>query len=128
MQNFKPKIISNLQKLQDISFYDAYLTVKYFKNIDKNTVLSIVFFKIFTPFVMVSLIILFFIQSPLHTRISNVPLFMVKSLSLSILIWGVMLLLFKFAKQGVLYYWVLVLPFVLLLIIDFIILRRNNEF
>ncbi len=128
LQNFKPKIISNLQKLKDISFYDAYLTVKYFKNIDKNTILSIVFFKIFTPLVILALMIYLFVKAPIHTRISNVPLFMLKSLSLSILLWGGMLLLFKFAKQGVLYYWTLVLPFLLLLIIDFIILRRNNEF
>ena len=128
LENFKPKIISNLQKLKDISFYDAYLTVKYFKNIDKNTILSIVFFKIFTPLAILFLIIYLFIKAPIHIRISNVPLFMLKSLSLSILVWGGMLLLFKFAKQGVLYYWVLTLPFVVLLIIDFIILRRNHGF
>ena len=128
LENFKPKIISNLQKLKDISFYDAYLTVKYFKNIDKNTILSIVFFKIFTPLAILSLIIYLFIKAPIHIRISNVPLFMLKSLSLSILVWGGMLLLFKFAKQGVLYYWILTLPFVVLLIIDFIILRRNHGF
>ena len=128
LHNFKPKIISNLQKLKDISFYDAYLSIKYFKNIDKNMILSIVFFKIFTPLAIVALMILLFIQAPIHIRISNVPLFMLKSLSLIILVWGGMLLIFKFAKQGVLPYWNLILPFVVLLIIDFIILRRNNEF
>jgi len=128
LQNFKPKIISNLQKLKNISFYDAYLTIKYFKNIDKNKILSIVFFKIFTPLSILLLMILLFIKAPIHVRISNVPLFMLKSLSLSILVWGGMLLIFKFAKQGVLSYWSLMLPFLLLLIIDFIILRRNNEF
>ena len=127
LENFKPKIISNLQKLKDISFYDAYLTVKYFKNIDKNTILSIVFFKIFTPLAILALMIYLFFASPIHIRISNVPLFMLKSLSLAILVWGGMLLVFKFAKQGVLPYWVLILPFVVLVIIDFIILRRDNE-
>ena len=128
LQNFKPKIISNLQKLKNISFYDAYLTIKYFKNIDKNTILSIVFFKIFTPLSILALMIFLFIKAPIHIRISNIPLFMLKSLSFSILVWGGMLLVFKFAKQGVLPYWGLVLPFTFLLIIDFIILRRNNEF
>ena len=128
LENFKPKIISNLQKLKDISFYDAYLTVKYFKNIDKNTILSIVFFKIFTPLAILALMVLLFIKAPIHMRISNVPLFMLKSLSFSILVWGGMLLLFKFAKQGVLAYWSLSLPFIFLVILDFIILRRNNGF
>ena len=128
LENFKPKIISNLQKLKDISFYDAYLTVKYFKNIDKNTIFSIVFFKFFTPLAILALMVFLFIKAPVHVRISNVPLFMLKSLSLSILVWGGMLLIFKFAKQGVLPYWSLALPFIFLLITDFIILRRNNGF
>ena len=128
LKNFKPKILSNLQKLRDISLYDAYLTIKYFKNIDLNTILSIVFFKIFTPFSIIALVYMLFMVAPIHVRISNTVLFMVKSISLSVLVWGGMLILYKFAKQGVLPYWSLSLIFIILLIINIFITRRNNEF
>ena len=127
LQNFKPKIISNLQKLRDISFYDAYLTIKYFNNVNINKILSIVFYKIFTPLSMVGIIIFIFYIAPIHIRISNVTLFMIKSISLSILFWGIILLIYKFAKQGVLQFWTLTIPFFVILAIDLYI-RRKYEF
>ena len=128
LRHFKPKIISNLQKLREISLYDAYLTIKYFKNIDLNTILSIVFFKIFTPFSIIALIYFIFLISPIHIRISNIVIFMLKSISLSVLVWGGMLILYKFAKQGILSFWVLSIPFFILILIDFYITRRKNGF
>jgi len=127
LKNFKPKILSNLQKLRDISLYDAYLTIKYFKNIDLNTILSIVFFKIFTPFSILALMFYIFIKAPIHIRLSNITFFMLKSISLSVLVWGGMLILYKFAKQGVLPFWSLSIIFIILLIFD-IFIRRKNEF
>ena len=126
LENFKPKIISNLQKLREISFYDAYLSIKYFRNFDLNTIFSIIFFKIFTPFSMIALMYFLFFTSPIHIRVSNTALFMVKSIAITIFIWGGMLLMYKFSKQGVLPFWSLSLPFLILVIINFI--RRNNEF
>jgi len=126
--NFKPKILSNLKTLDNISFYDAYLAVKYFKELDLNKIMSIVFFKIFTPLCMILLIWLIFVTAPIHVRIANVAFFMVKSVTFSILIWASELLLYKFTKQGVLPYWVLAIPFFVMLIIDIYILRRRNEF
>ena len=128
LKNFKPKILSNLQKLREMSLYDAYITLKYFKNIDLNTILSIVFFKIFTPLSIIALIYYIFMTSPIHVRVSNTVLFMVKSVSLSVLVWGGMLILFKFAKQGVLPFWSLSFIFIILIIFDIYITRRNNEF
>jgi len=127
LKNFKPKIISNLQKLRDISFTDAYLTIKYFKNIDKNKILSITFFKIFTPLSMIGIIYIIFYLSPIHIRISNITSFMLKSVSFAIFIWGGMLLVYKFAKQGVFPFYVLSFPFFIILIIDLFI-RRKYEF
>ena len=128
LKNFKPKILSNLQKLRNISFYDAYLTLKYFKNIDLNTIFSIVFFKIFTPLSMLALMVYIFIDTPIHIRISNITFFMLKSLSLSILVWGGMLILYKFAKQGVLPFWSLSFIFIILILFDIYMIRRSNEF
>jgi len=127
LKNFKPKIISNLKMLNNISFYDAYITLKYFKDVDLNKILSIVFFKIFTPLSMILLIVLFFYLAPIHFRFSNLTLFMVKSLIFTILVWGIMLLIFKFSKQGILPFYVIVIPFVILLIMDLVIVRRKND-
>ena len=123
LENFKPKILSNLKSLNNISFYDAYIAIKYFKNIDLNRILSIVFFKIFTPLSLIALIMILFIISPIHIRLSNIAIFMIKSVTFSIVIWGGELLLFKFTKQGVLSYYVLSFPFVILVLL-FLILRR----
>ncbi len=128
LKNFKPKILSNLQKLRDISLYDAYLIVKYFKDIDLNTILSMVFFKIFTPLSILALMFYIFITAPIHIRLSNITVFMIKSISLSILVWGGELILYKFAKQGVIPFWSLSLIFIILLIIDIYAIRRVNEF
>ncbi len=123
LENFKPKILSNLKSLNNISFYDAYIAIKYFKNIDLNRILSIVFFKIFTPLSLIVLIMILFIIAPIHIRLSNIAIFMIKSVTFSIVIWGGELLLFKFTKQGVLPYYALALPFGILVVL-FIILRR----
>ncbi|WP_457564521.1 LptF/LptG family permease [Caminibacter sp.] len=127
LKNFKPKIISNLKMLDNISFYDAYIAIKYFKDIDLNKILSIVFFKIFTPLTLIVFMIYLFFNAPIHIRISNVVLFMIKSVTFSLLLWGVMLMIYKFTKQGILPYYVLSLPFLILLLIDIIVLRRNND-
>jgi len=125
LKNFKPKILSNLQKLRNISFYDAYLTVKYFKNINLNKILSIVFFKIFTPLSILLLMIYIFLSAPIHIRLSNIVFFMIKSIAFSVLLWGIMLILYKFAKQGTLAFWSLILPFLFMIFIDLIMLRRK---
>ncbi len=126
LKNFKPKILSNLQKLRNISFYDAYLTIRYFKNINLNKILSIVFFKIFTPLSILLLMIYIFFSAPIHIRISNIAFFMLKSISFSVLLWGFMLILYKFAKQGTLPFWSLSVPFLFLIILDIYSLRRNS--
>jgi len=127
LKNFTPKILSNLKSLDNISFYDAYIAIRYFKEIDLNMILSIVFFKIFTPASLLALMVLLFFKSPIHIRISNVTVFMLISVALSMLVWAVELMLFKFSKQGVLPYWSLAIPFFVILLIDFITLRRSND-
>jgi len=127
LKNFTPKILSNLKSLDSISFYDAYIAIKYFKDINLNMILSIVFFKIFTPLTMIALMMLIFYLTPIHSRISNVSIFMIKSATAAIVLWGIELLLFKFAKQNVVPYWSMTLPFIAVLIADIIIIRRNND-
>jgi len=123
LENFKPKILSNLKNLNSISFYDAYLVIKYFNDIDKNRILAIVFYKIFTPLAMIAALVYLFFTSPVHIRVSNVRAFMLKGIALGVGIWGSELLIFKFAKQGVVPYYSLALPFVVILLLT---LRSKN--
>ncbi|MEO1924315.1 MAG: LptF/LptG family permease [Nautiliaceae bacterium] len=127
LKNFKPKILSSLKSLNEISFYDAYLTIRYFRDIDESKILAIVFFKIFTPLSMIALMVIFFLTAPVHIRLSNITLFMIQSIILSILLWGGELLLFKFSKQGIIPYWSIAVPFVILFVLDIYFLRRKNE-
>ena len=114
LRGFKPKIITNLKNLNSISLYDAYIAIKLFKNVNVDMLISIVFFKIFTALSLIFLIVIFLIKAPLHSRISNVSLFLVKSTFFTILVWGADLMIYKFAKQGVISPYVLILPFVIL--------------
>jgi lipopolysaccharide export system permease protein len=110
LEAFKPKVVYNLKSVDTISFTDAYYALKYFKNLDVNVILGIVFFKIFTPLLVLVMIIFTFLSAPLQTRTGNLPLFMIKFALLGVLIWGIELLLFKFTKQGVLPIYLLALP------------------
>jgi len=127
LKNFAPKILTNLKTLDNISFYDAYITIRYFKDIDLNMILSILAFKIFTPLLMIAFMVYLFFISPIHVRISNVSLFMIKSVTFSMMLWAIELMLFKFSKQGILPFWTLAIPFVMVLIIDFFVIRRSND-
>ncbi len=113
LKDFKPKIISNLKQLNSISLYDAILAIKIFKDVNVSILLSIVLFKIFSALNMICLIVIFLILSPIHPRVANVSVFLVKSVLFTILLWGSELMIFKFAKQGVLNPYVLILPFLL---------------
>jgi lipopolysaccharide export system permease protein len=130
LNNFQPKIISNLEKLNNISisFYDAYLTIRYFKKINLNKIFSVIFFYIFTPLSMISVLIYLFLSSPIHIRISNYFLFLIKGVFFSVMVWSVSLILFKFARENVISYYFLVTPFLAMIILNFYVLRRKNEF
>jgi lipopolysaccharide export system permease protein len=124
LKNFTPKILTNLKTLDNISFYDAYILIRYFKDIDLNMILSILFFKIFTPLAMILIMIYLFFTAPIHVRVSNVSMFIVKAVMLSVLIWAVELMMFKFSKQGIIPFWsIAIVP----LIILFFVLRRDND-
>lgn len=106
LKEFKPKVVSNLKSVNTISFTDALYALRYFKNLDTNQILAIALFKLTTPLVILFTTALLFLVAPIQIRIGNLSLFMVKSALLGVFLWGIQLLLFKFAKQGVLSpYW-----------------------
>jgi len=110
LKGFKPKIIANLKTLNSISLYDAYVAIKLFKDVNINALLSIVFYKVFTSLSLIGVLIILMFKAPMHQRISNVSLFLVKSVFFTILMWGIQLIIYKFAKQGVISPYVLMLP------------------
>jgi lipopolysaccharide export system permease protein len=128
LKNFKPKIVSNLKKLNSISFYDAYIAIKVFKDVNVNTLLSIVFYKIFTALSLMGLLVIFLFKAPLHQRISNVSLFLVKSVFLTIFVWGINLMIYKFSKQGVLSPYVLILPCIVIFVYGVgLMIKESNK-
>ena len=113
LRDFKPKIVSNLKKLNSISFYDAFIAIKVFKDVNMNKILAILFFKIFTPLSLIGLIVIFLIYAPIHIRVFNLSFFMIKSAFITILLWGCAISIFKFIKQGVIHPYFLILPTIL---------------
>jgi len=126
LKNFKPKIVSNLKQLNSISLYDAFIAIKIFKDVNTYTIVSIVLYKIFTPLSIIGLLIVFIFKVPVQQRISNVPLFLVKSVFLTVLIWGTELLIYKFSKQGVITPYVLILPFFVVCMYGFYLLYKEK--
>ena len=110
LKNFKPKIVSNLKNLSSISLYDAFIAIKIFKDVNVNTLLSMVLYKIFTALSLMGLLIILMFKAPMHQRISNVSLFLIKSILLTILVWGIQLMIYKFSKQGILSPFILMIP------------------
>jgi len=126
LENFKPKIVSNLKELNSISFYDAFLAIKVFKDVNINNILAILFFKIFTPLSLIGLIVIFLIYAPMHLRVSNLSFFMIKSVFITILLWGVQILMYKFVKQGVMLPYSLMLPTIVVYGYILYLIRRKN--
>ncbi|HIQ51420.1 MAG TPA: LptF/LptG family permease [Nautiliaceae bacterium] len=128
LKNFKPKILSNLKKLNSISFYDAFIAIKVFKDVNINNILAILFFKIFTPLSLIGLIVIFLIYVPIHPKVSNLSFFMIKSVFITILVWGIEILMYKFVKQGVMSPYSLILPTLLVYGYILYLIRRKNGF
>jgi lipopolysaccharide export system permease protein len=126
LRNFEPVVLSNLKKLDSLSIKDALLAIKIFKDIKLNKIIAILLYKIITPLSIILLLIYFMYTSPMHQRISNISIFMIKSIFLVIFVWGINLLIYKFVKQGVLYPFVLFLPLLFIIILDFYAIKKEN--
>jgi len=126
LKNFEPLVLSNLKKLESLSIKDAILALKIFKDIKLNKVISILIYKIISPLCLIALLVYLIFIAPVHQRISNISFFMLKSVFLTILVWGINLLLFKFVKQGVLSPFVLIIPLIFIIFLDFYVIKKEN--
>jgi lipopolysaccharide export system permease protein len=126
LKNFEPLVLSNLQKLDSLSIKDAFLAMKVFKDIKLNKIIAILLYKIIAPFSIILLLVYFMYVSPMHQRISNISFFMIKSVFITILVWGINLLLYKFVKQGVLTPYILFLPLIVIIILDIYVIKKER--
>jgi lipopolysaccharide export system permease protein len=126
LKNFEPLVLSNLKRLDSLSISDALLAIKIFKDIKLNKIISILFYKTVTPLSLILMLIYLIYISPMHQRISNISLFMIKSVFFVIFIWGINLLLYKFVKQGVLSPFVLFIPLLFIIILDFYVIKKEH--
>jgi lipopolysaccharide export system permease protein len=126
LKNFEPLVLSNLKRLDSLSIKDAFIALKVFKDIKLNKIISILLYKIITPLSVILLIVFFIYVSPMHQRISNIAIFMIKSVFLTIFLWGINLLLYKFIKQDVLTPFALFLPLLFMLILDIYVIKKEH--
>jgi lipopolysaccharide export system permease protein len=125
LRNFEPLVLSNLKKLDSISFKDAFVALKVFRDVKLTNIIAIVFYKIISPLTLIFLLIFFVYSSPIHQRLSNISFFILKSVFITILLWGIDLLLYKFIRQGVFSPFVLLIPLILVLILDLYVIKKE---
>lgn len=101
LEGFKPKILDNLEKASSISLSEAF-DMLFLLDINANAVKTHILYTILIPFVFVMLIVIFFLNAPLHSRISNVSLFIFSSTFITLLVWGAFLILRKLSINATL--------------------------
>jgi lipopolysaccharide export system permease protein len=126
LKNFEPLVLSNLKKLDSISIKDSFLAMKIFRDIKLNKIVAILLYKIISPLSIILLLIYFMYISPMHQRISNISLFMIKSVFITIFVWGINLLLYKFVKQGVLIPYILFLPLAVMIFLNIYVIKKES--
>jgi len=97
LKGFKPDILNSLETKENINLHLAIETLLLLNKTDINVsfVKTYLYNAIIPPFSFILLIIIFFLKAPIHTRISNIPLFVLFSLLSAIFIWGLFLLIRK---------------------------------
>jgi lipopolysaccharide export system permease protein len=129
LDGFKPEIINNVYKAKiEYSVSDAYYTIKLFEKQKLNTdkIRAILYSKIFTPFMVVALIVLVFAYSGISGRFFKAGQFISITILVSLGTWGVFFLLQKIATADLLVPEIaLLLPIILLFIYSFIVYKKR---
>jgi len=104
LEGFEPKIINNVYKSKPYySTIDAIKTIILLENQDFNTnkVKVIFYSQLFKPYFTLPLAVLIFLLVGVSSRFFNNAKFISTSILLTLLIWGIMFLLEKFALGGI---------------------------
>jgi lipopolysaccharide export system permease protein len=127
LKGFKPDILNKLESKSSMSLRIAieslYLLNK--EKIDTNFIKTYIYNAIIPPLSFVMLISILFLNAPIHSRISNTSLYTAISLFLSVVLWGVFLLIRKMAISGIVSAdIVFLLPFAILLLLTIYYFRK----
>jgi len=103
LKGFKPKILDNLEKVSLISLGDAIesLLLLNSQHLDTSKIRVFIYNSLIVPFSFVLLIAIFFLNTPIHSRISNTFLYIMIVLFSSMMLWGAFLILRKMAYNGI---------------------------
>jgi lipopolysaccharide export system permease protein len=129
LDGFKPEIISNVYKANvEYSISDALYTILLFDKQGLNTdkIRAILYTKIFVPFMVIPLLILFFAYSSISGRFFKVGQFVSIAILLALGIWGLFFLLQKIATANLVIPEIaLLLPLLLLFSYSFIMYQKR---
>ncbi|MDD2699447.1 MAG: LptF/LptG family permease [Arcobacteraceae bacterium] len=129
LNGFKPEIISNVYKANiEYSISDAIYTILLFDKQGLNTdkIRAILYTKIFVPFMVIPLLILFFAYSSISGRFFKVGQFVSISILLALGIWGVFFLLQRIATANLVIPEIaLILPLVVLFSYSLIMYQKR---
>ena len=128
LDGFKPKIISNVYKVNvEYSIYDAIYTYFLFneQNLNTNKIRAIIYSKVFMPFFVIPMVILFFSYIIPSSRFFKTGMFISIGIFSSLIVWGVMFFLQKLAISNVINAELaIILPLILLFFISFYKLKE----
>jgi len=104
LRGFKPTILNKLESKHDISLKIAIETLFLLKNsyIDTNFLKTYIYSAIIPPLSFLLLSVLLFLKAPIHSRISNVGLYIFISIFSVIILWGLFLIFKKMALNNIL--------------------------
>jgi len=127
LKGFKPDILNKLESKSSMSLKIAieslYLLSK--ENINTNFIKTYIYNAIIPPISFILLMVILFLNAPIHSRISNTSLYIAISLFGAILLWGVFLLFRKMALSGIISADIVFLtPFMILLGITIYYFRK----
>ena len=103
LKGFKPNILNKLESKKamtlKIAFQALYLLQK--ENVNVNFIKTYIYNSIIPAFTFILLIIIIFLQAPIHSRISNTSLYVAVSLFSGVILWGAFLLIRKMSISGI---------------------------
>ena len=103
LKGFKPDILNKLESRSimtlKIAIEALYLLKK--ENININFIKTYIYNAIIPPLSFILLVMILFLKAPIHSRISNVSLYLAISLFSAIILWGVFLLIRKMSISSI---------------------------
>jgi lipopolysaccharide export system permease protein len=127
LKGFKPTILNKLETKSTMTLKEAIDALYFLKkeNVDANFIKVYIYNAIIPPLAFLLLMTILFFKAPIHSRISNIAIYILISLISSILLWALFLLAKKMALNGILTPNLLFLtPFTLLLFLSIYYFRK----